>query len=660
MPSSSHRIIGFAVLLIGSILRADAALRGKDTFVVDLHDNVIHRRVLQESQLGVYLVKDIEYDDRVGLSTRRELGQTDRPKRTANIQLPDGTTYEVKNAQAGWASKLKSGKFNVHIPPGAVVSSDGTIDIKGMKLDASEIFGNRGGNGNGLFDRNLLEVDDAAITERTPEQQRNLAALQSSRALQSGTRTVLAVRIFLTDGQYSFTDQAGLSNDVFGNGVDPSNLKSQYAACSANKLIFDKASDRSMTSNPNDGTTAISNGVVDIKVALAVAPESDGAIVNAVTSKINSVFGVGNPNQLANHIMYCLPSGTMKGIAYAYINSWNSVYSNEWCNYVSGQMHEIGHNLGYAHSNEGGQSYADQTGMMGYSYGLDDGPTMCFNAAKSWQTQWYASKSTTVDPSASSSAQNCFEGKLYGIADFSNAASTVVLAKIDDASATDYFVTFNRQTGMNSGTQEAGNLVTITTTGNEGISYSESSLLAKLGAGGSWSGTIDGKTMVVNVLSITTSSSPGYATVRVSENGNPCVVSNAPTRLPTTPPSSSPTRLPTTPPSSSPTTGSPSSTPTTASPTTELPTLSPSVSESPSMSQYPTEFPTVSPSTHPTMTPTMSPTMQPTNLPTPKPSTATPSRLPTRPPTAKPTKRVPTRKPTRKPTVKPTTNAAGK
>jgi predicted transcriptional regulator len=30
----------------------------------------------------------------------------------------------------------------------------------------------------------------------------------------------------------------------------------------------------------------------------------------------------------------------------------NSVYSNEWCNYVSGQMHEIGHNLNFAHSSK--------------------------------------------------------------------------------------------------------------------------------------------------------------------------------------------------------------------------------------------------------------------------------------------------------------------
>jgi hypothetical protein len=72
--------------------------------------------------------------------------------------------------------------------------------------------------------------------------------------------------------------------------------------------------------------------------------------------------------------MYCLPPGAMNGIAYAFVNSWMSVYSNQWCNYPSGQIHELGHNFGYAHSNEGSATYADQSGLMGYSYGQDDGP----------------------------------------------------------------------------------------------------------------------------------------------------------------------------------------------------------------------------------------------------------------------------------------------
>ena len=261
--------------------------------------------------------------------------------------------------------------------------------------------------------------------------------------------------------------------------------------------------------------------------------------------------------------------------------------------------------------------------MMGYSYSQDDGPLMCFNPAKSWQTQWYASKSTVVDPSAG----NCFEGKVYGIADYSNAASSVVLVKIDDASATDYFVTFNRQSGINSGTQEGGNQVTVVQAGGEGTSYAESSLLAKLGAGGSWSGTIDGKTMKVTVLSITTSASPAYATVRISENGNSCIttdpiVTNTPTRLPT----NSPTRLPT----NSPTTETPSASPTTTSPT---------LSTSPTISESPTEFPTYNPSQSPSNHPTSSPTTrQPTRKPTKKP-VIKPTRKPTRNPTSKPTKK---------------------
>ena len=44
---------------------------------------------------------------------------------------------------------------------------------------------------------------------------------------------------------------------------------------------------------------------------------------------------------------------------------------------------QLGHNLGFAHSNENGVEYNDNTGMMGLSYdpdsGGDEGPVKCFN-----------------------------------------------------------------------------------------------------------------------------------------------------------------------------------------------------------------------------------------------------------------------------------------
>lgn len=80
-----------------------------------------------------------------------------------------------------------------------------------------------------------------------------------------------------------------------------------------------------------DATTDIVNGVVTIQVDDIVAsPESDGIMQNAVTAKLTEVFGT-SPNNLADHVMYCMPPGVIGFIAYAYVNSWNSVYNNDWC-----------------------------------------------------------------------------------------------------------------------------------------------------------------------------------------------------------------------------------------------------------------------------------------------------------------------------------------
>ena len=136
---------------------------------------------------------------------------------------------------------------------------------------------------------------------------------------------MLVVRVIASDGSTSASDTA-LSNSVFGNYVDSVNLSSQYAACSHNKLEFVKAADKA----GDLLTNSIRNGVVTVTVNTALA-DGHAAMRNAITHKLNSDFKVSNPNQLANHVMYCLPSGTMNGIAYAHVNNW--------CTYVSAQMH---------------------------------------------------------------------------------------------------------------------------------------------------------------------------------------------------------------------------------------------------------------------------------------------------------------------------------
>ena len=146
------------------------------------------------------------------------------------------------------------------------------------------------------------------------------------RSLVSGTRSVLVVRVIASDGQTT-ASEARLSDSVFGNGadgsVDPVTLKSQYSACSYGALNFVEAADRDGTS------TNIRNGAVTVTVGTSTI-EGDTVMNNAIADELNSQFGVTSPSQLATHVMYCLPPGTMSSIAYANIYSWMSVYSDNW------------------------------------------------------------------------------------------------------------------------------------------------------------------------------------------------------------------------------------------------------------------------------------------------------------------------------------------
>ena len=130
------------------------------------------------------------------------------------------------------------------------------------------------------------------------------------------------------------------------------NLASQYGACSHGKLNIVKAP------NQTAGGLTINNGVVTVTLPTSVTA-GDVTMRNAITSALQTAFGQP-PYQLVDHLMYCLPPGTMGGVAYAFMNSWMSVYNDDWCNSVSAQLHEVGHNLDFGHSNEGTTEYGDQ------------------------------------------------------------------------------------------------------------------------------------------------------------------------------------------------------------------------------------------------------------------------------------------------------------
>eukprot|EP00536_Pseudo-nitzschia_multiseries_P002942 jgi/Psemu1/301685/fgenesh1_kg.42_\ len=102
-------------------------------------------------------------------------------------------------------------------------------------------------------------------------------------------------------------------------------------------------------------------------------------------------------------------------------------------------MHEVGHNLGLGHSGDPLDQYGDQSAMMGYSYFQDDGPAMCFNAAKNFQLEWYRNQERAFNPKNE---------------------KIITLRLITDGYA-DYYIGYNRAAGINSGAVEARNQVAV-------------------------------------------------------------------------------------------------------------------------------------------------------------------------------------------------------
>ena len=158
--------------------------------------------------------------------------------------------------------------------------------------------------------------------------------------------------------------------------------------------------------------------------------------------------------------------------------------------------------------------------------------SVCFNAAKSWQTGWFNNKRVNMNIGGSGATDNCLEAEITGQTDYDVNLDQTVLVKMNRNSGKDLFLMYNKKTagGINSGTLEGGNTVMVVEAESEGTSYGESWLLGKLGAGDSktFANYIgDGRDLVLNVLSF----NDGKAQIRIDFDGL-CDRTMAPTTSP--------------------------------------------------------------------------------------------------------------------------------
>ena len=228
-----------------------------------------------------------------------------------------GAIYEIPAARQDWIEEnimngsIKSGQTELDLPSGTLLDTfthklivNGEIKLKNDEGTTKQTF------------RTIF-----AMLNR-----RRLYAEVAGKA--NGDRSVLVVRVVLADGEPT-NDEQTLGESVFGiDGGSDINMASQFNACSHGKLAIVKAP-------PVEGSSSsIVNGVTTVSVNVAVA-DHHGKIRNAVTAELNSQFGVDSPTELADHVMYCLPPGSMPAVAYGLVGSWVTVYLNNWCTFVS-------------------------------------------------------------------------------------------------------------------------------------------------------------------------------------------------------------------------------------------------------------------------------------------------------------------------------------
>jgi len=167
--------------------------------------------------------------------------------------------------------------------------------------------------------------------------------LRRDRQLQYGTRInpVLVVRVSTNRGNYCDPSRNALAGSIFGIGSEAitHSMKKQYEDCSNGQQSF----------RPVYGNGVV-NGVVDVTIDKDIVGQNIFSLTNAMNKAAMDAVGT-SLNESPRHVMYCVPSGTIfegspNWVAFAYINGVSSYFNNKWCDFLSSQVHEIGHNLG--------------------------------------------------------------------------------------------------------------------------------------------------------------------------------------------------------------------------------------------------------------------------------------------------------------------------
>ena len=224
----------------------------------------------------------------------------------------------------------------------------------------------------------------------------------------TGTKPILVVKVIDSSNRQRSESSQVISSDIFGpqpgtntaNIPDAVNLKSQLQDCSKGgtntpQLIIQPG----VSQHANK---YVAPGTIEVTIDIALSDNDRYVIHDAITNAVEEKMDITLPGPY-EQVMYviekcyvgklsymfsvcisvCTKSVSLNPYiilttytlsplgcgwaAYAYVNSWMSVYQAHYYKLVGVTVHELGHNFGLAHSGKAsdGKAYTDHTGMMG-------------------------------------------------------------------------------------------------------------------------------------------------------------------------------------------------------------------------------------------------------------------------------------------------------
>ena len=155
----------------------------------------------------------------------------------------------------------------------------------------------------------------------------------------TGQKPILAVRVVDVNGKTHPDDVATMSDNIFGNGVDNNTLKSVLEGCSMGKLEIVPG----VVPGGNDAV-----GMIEVTIPIDMTVASTNAeIHNAARQQVANRLGIQNSEMPGpfQHIMFNIEkcyTNDCGWAAYAYVNSWMSVYQGDYYYMPGVQVHELG------------------------------------------------------------------------------------------------------------------------------------------------------------------------------------------------------------------------------------------------------------------------------------------------------------------------------